>query len=179
MGWQNFHQHDAAIWASLISQDLRCNCRRAQLALTTTGIPLLFHYLNDFIIVGTPQSVQCVDSLEILDKECSWLSVSVTAHKCESPTTCLPVLGIVIDTIAGELHLPEDKLERLQSLLQQWDDRAACTHKELESLIGLHNHACKVQSNLDDPNPFWPAPKSKRSDKQKVRIIESLYSMYS
>ena len=79
--------------------------------LQQTGIPLLFHYLNDFIIVGTPQSVQYVDSLEILDKECSWLSVSMTAHKCESPTTCLPVLGIIIDTIAGELHLPEDKLE--------------------------------------------------------------------
>ena len=65
-------------------------------------------------------------------------------HKWEGPTTCLSVLGIVIDTAAGELRLPDDKLECLQAQLLQWGDKAACTCKDLESLIGLLNHACKV-----------------------------------
>ena len=43
----------------------------------------------------------------------------MATHKREGPTTCLPVLGIVIDTTAGELRLPADKLESLQALLQQ------------------------------------------------------------
>ena len=68
----------------------------------------------------------------------------MAAQKREGPTTCLPVLGIVIDTEAGELYLPDEKLERLQALLQQWGSKVAFTRKELESLIGLLNHACKV-----------------------------------
>ena len=112
--------------------------------LQRAGINLLFHYLDDFAIMGAPRSPQCAHSLEILDKECRWLSVPMTAHKREGPTTCLPVLGIVIDTMAGELRLPDDKLARLQALLQQWVNRSACARKELESLIGMLNHACKV-----------------------------------
>ena len=45
--------------------------------------------------------------------------------------------GLPWDTVAGELRLPEDKLER-----QKYP--RVCCRKELESLIGLLNHACKV-----------------------------------
>ena len=68
----------------------------------------------------------------------------MAAHKREGPSTCLPILGIVIDTVAGELRLPADKLEHLQALLEQWRGKRGCLRKELESLIGLLNHACKV-----------------------------------
>lgn len=68
----------------------------------------------------------------------------MAAHKRKGPTTCLSVLGIVIDTVAGELRLPADKLECLRALLQHWGSRTSCSHKELESLIGLLNHTCKV-----------------------------------
>ena len=52
--------------------------------------------------------------------------------------------GIDIDTVAGELHLPEEKLSRLMSLLQEWGSKKSCQIKELETLIGLLSHACKV-----------------------------------
>ena len=42
------------------------------------------------------------------------------------------------------LRLPADKLQRLISALQEWGDRKVCIWRELESLIGLLNHACKV-----------------------------------
>ena len=58
--------------------------------------------------------------------------------------TEITFLGIVIDTTKGELRLPQDKLARLTSLLTQWRSRRSCTRKELESLIGVLNHACKV-----------------------------------
>ena len=60
------------------------------------------------------------------------------------PTTCLTYLGIEVDTEVGQLRLPGDKLKRKRALLQQWRARRTCTRKELESLIGLLNHACKV-----------------------------------
>ena len=112
--------------------------------LQQSGIPLLFHYLDDFVIIGPPRSLQCARSLAILDRECSILGVPMAAHKREGPATCLTVLGIVIDTVAGELRLPVDKLTRVLSLLRQWGDKKVCSRKELESLIGLLNHVCKV-----------------------------------
>ena len=112
--------------------------------LKRSGIPLLYHYLDDFIIVGPPSSTQCADSLAILDRECNRLRVPMASHKREGPTTCLIVLGIEIDTTAGHLRLPLDKLERLQLLLRQWVNKKACSRTELQSLIGLLNHAAKV-----------------------------------
>ena len=80
----------------------------------------------------------------ILDRECKVLGVPIADHKREGPTTCLTYLGIVVDTAVGELRLPRDKLRQVRSLLQDWGARRTCTRKELESLIGLLNHACKV-----------------------------------
>ena len=33
---------------------------------------------------------------------------------------------------------------RLQALLRQWGDRKVCSRKDLESLVGMLNHSCKV-----------------------------------
>lgn len=77
-------------------------------------------------------------------RECSVLRVPIAAHKTDGPTTCLIFLGIVVDTLKGELRLPADKLQRLRDSLLEWETRKSCTRKELESLIGLLNHACKV-----------------------------------
>ena len=84
--------------------------------LQQSGIPLVFHCLDDFIVVGPPHSPQCPHSLAILDGVFATLHIPMAAHKCEGPTTCLVILGIEINTQAGELHLPTDKLERLHSV---------------------------------------------------------------
>ncbi|KAL5510570.1 hypothetical protein EMCRGX_G006135 [Ephydatia muelleri] len=49
-----------------------------------------------------------------------------------------------IDTEVGELRLPDDKVVHLRSLVADWAGRKACNRKELESLVGHLNHACKV-----------------------------------
>jgi hypothetical protein len=112
--------------------------------LQRAGIPHVLHSLDDFIIVALPDSPECAEYLAILERECRILGIPIAAHKRDGPTTLIILLGIEIDTVAGTLRLPADKLERLQSLLHEWGDRKACTRKELESLIGLLNHACKV-----------------------------------
>ena len=112
--------------------------------LIQRGAPHVLHYLDDFIIVGPPHSSQCQESVAVLDLVCSELGVPIADHKRDGPTTCLVFLGIEIDTSAEQLRLPREKLQRLQSLLSQWGDRRACSRRELESLVGLLNHACKV-----------------------------------
>lgn len=112
--------------------------------LQQSGIQFIRHYLDDFIIVGPPNSSQCQEWIAILDRECRALGVPIAAHKRDGPSTCLVYLGIEIDTVACHLRLPEGKLQHLHSLLQDWGDRKTCSRKELESLVGLLNHACKV-----------------------------------
>ena len=112
--------------------------------LLQAGIRYLLHYLDDFIIIGSPDSMECQAALAVLDHSCQLLGVPIAEHKRDGPTTCLTYLGIIIDTSAGELRLPADKLQRLENWLRKWGDKKTCSRRELESLIGLLNHACKV-----------------------------------
>ena len=112
--------------------------------LRQQGIRHILHYLDDFIIIAPPNSPQCKSDLSTLMHVAGTLGIPIASHKTEGPATSLTFLGIEVDTVAGELRLPRDKLQRLKDLLVQWGNRKVCTRKELESLIGLLNHACKV-----------------------------------
>ena len=69
------------------------------------------------------------------------LGVPVAAHKTQGPSTALTFLGILLDTNTFELHLPSDKLTRLQGAIQQWARKRVCTQRDLESFLG---HAATV-----------------------------------
>ena len=75
---------------------------------------------------------------------CTQLGVPLAMHKTMNLTPCLTFLGIVINIVVNQLRLPEDKLARLRELLTTWGDRKAYTRRELESLTGTLNHACKA-----------------------------------
>ena len=103
--------------------------------LQQAGIRFVLHYLDNYIIMSPPNSSEYARAVEILGQTCAQLGVPMAANKSEGPVTSLVFLGIVIDTVAGELHLPDDKLQRLRSLLQRLGSRRACRRRELESLI--------------------------------------------
>ncbi len=50
----------------------------------------------------------------------------------------------LIDTVKMEIRLPADKLARLQLLINQWGAKTVCTKRDLLSLLGHLQHACKV-----------------------------------
>ena len=70
--------------------------------------------------------------------------MTLAPEKQDGPSTVIVFLGIIIDTSRQELRLPDDKLRRLLSTLDEWERRKACTRRDLESLIGILQHACKV-----------------------------------
>ena len=72
------------------------------------GITSLFHYRDDFLIVGSPGSLECSRHLTTLLPLFEQLRVPVTMEKLEGPTTSLTFLGIQMDTISMELRLPEE-----------------------------------------------------------------------
>ena len=110
------------------------------------GVAYTAHYLDDYVIVGPPGTSRCADDLHNLVETCKELGVPLAVAKCKGPTPCLTFLGIQIDiqidTVNGTLSLPKDKLERVQSMVQQWEGRKACSRRELESLIGLLAQSC-------------------------------------
>jgi len=96
-----------------------------------------YHYLDDFATIGPPDSELCSWNLHTLQAVCSDLGVPLSAEKQAGPSTTIEFLGTIIDTIRQELCLPDEKLSRLQFLLQEWKDQKSCTTHELESLIEI------------------------------------------
>ena len=86
----------------------------------------------------------CGRNLDIIFQACEELGVPLAMEKLEGPTMRLIFLGIEIDTTSGSMRLPEEKLARLHQALQSWAGRKACTRHELESLVGLLHHVCRV-----------------------------------
>ena len=108
------------------------------------GIEFLWHYLDDFITIGRPETEECAFSLHLLMDLCARLGIPLAIEKVEGPSTCLPFLGIEIDSVAQELRLPADKLLRLRSLLFDWEKKTRCTKQELQSLAGQLQHAASM-----------------------------------
>lgn len=110
------------------------------------GVDIIFHYLDDFLVMGSPGSDACKHSLDLLMEECSTLGVPPAPEKLEDLSPVLTFLGIEIDTIEGVMRLTSDKLQQLSIMTTEWLARKSCTRKE--SLIGTLQHACKVEDSL-------------------------------
>ena len=85
--------------------------------LHRAGVEFIDHYLDDYIILGSPGTSQCQGSLDIVVRECRTLGIPLAAHKQEGPATCITFLGILVDTVASQLRLPPEKLCHLRDLL--------------------------------------------------------------
>ena len=108
------------------------------------GVRQIAHYLDDFVVIGRPASDECAESLRKMTELCAILGVPLAKEKSEGPSTSITFLGIQLDTESGTLALPPAKLQRICDLLNEWGDKKVCSRRELESLIGVLNHACKV-----------------------------------
>ena len=64
--------------------------------------------------------------------------------KLEGPSTCLTILGIELDSLNLLARLPQDKFYGITALLEDWSQKRWCKRKELKSLIGHIQVACKV-----------------------------------
>lgn len=87
----------------------------------------VFHYLNDFIVIGAPRSPECAQALDTLNRLCQYLGVPIAEHKRDGSTTCLTFLEIEIETMTFELRLPIDKL-RSNGCNHSWQSGKAGRH---------------------------------------------------
>ena len=104
----------------------------------------ILHLLDDFLILGPPQSSVCMDRIRLALDMCEYLGVPIADEKTTWPTTELVFLGIVLDTERLESRLPDDKKQDLLQLLTEMSTKERCTLKELQRLLGKLNFASRV-----------------------------------
>jgi hypothetical protein len=146
MYWKGEYYVDATLPFGLRSSPLIFSAiaDALQWVMESMGAHWVALYVDDFITIGDPESSECQENATVMHIACERLGFPVEPEKDEGPSTTISFLGIELDSLALELRLPHDKLQRLTVLLESWRERRSCKKRDLLSLIGLLSHACKV-----------------------------------
>ena len=105
------------------------------------GVRFVIHYLDDFLVIGQPDSPECARALSKLLEILERLGLPVAPEKVEGPLVCLGFLGFEVDSRAMEIRLPRSKLEEIVAMLKQWE---GSSRKDLQSLVGKLSFAARV-----------------------------------
>ena len=120
-----------------VADALEWVCRRQ-------GVSNILHYLDDFFTIGAPHTVECISNLAALRTTFDVLGVPLAEHKTVGPATSIVFLGVNLDSCSLQLSLPEVKLRDLKALIQAWVGKKVTTARDLKSLVGKLENACKV-----------------------------------
>ena len=94
--------------------------------------------------MGPAKSLICHRNLEIMMEVSEQLGIPLALDKLAGPSHCLTFLSIILDTEQMQARLLEDKLSHIKHQLSTWLHRRNSTKRQILSLVGLFQHACKV-----------------------------------
>ena len=100
-------------------------------------------YLDDFLIVS-PSQEECELAFTTLRELLLDLGFQISPSKVVPPCQQLTFLGIVFDTRAMELSLPQSKLDETSLLINTFLARKRASKRQLQQLAGKLNWACRV-----------------------------------
>ena len=103
----------------------------------------ILHLLDDFLTIDYP-NYNATNTMALLQHIFGSLGIPLSKSKTVGPCQELEYLGIILDTIKMEARLPDEKVVRIQEILLIFAKRRSCTKRELLSLLGHLNFACKV-----------------------------------
>ena len=112
--------------------------------LLSQGVPVLMHYLDNYLTMGPPNTEICNQSLQRLIDVCAMLGIPLAAEKVEGPSATIEFLGIQLDTVRMEARLSTEKLTRICTVIQDWRLKRNATKREILFLVGLLQHAAKA-----------------------------------
>ena len=84
------------------------------------------HYIDNFITIGAPDSMECQENATIMHTTCERVGLPVEPEKGDGPATTISFVGIKLDSVALEIWHPIDKLQRLKEALLEWRERKVC-----------------------------------------------------
>lgn len=152
MYWQGSYYYDKVLPFGLRSAPYLFNQLSEAIEwilLTKCSISFVCHILDDFLIIepaseSLSPSEGCKQSLSSMLLTLRNLCIPTAAEKTQGPCTCLEFMGIILDSVRMEARLPYDKVERIQTSLDNFKSKKSCTLRELQALIGTLNFACRV-----------------------------------
>ena len=106
-------------------------------------IQCIRHVLDDFCMVHDSDQ-SCRGDLLKFQNLCQLLGIPLSEEKTCGPSTCLPFLGIELDTVASEARLPPEKVHKCLQNIEAIYQCKKVTLKEIQSVIGLLNFTCSV-----------------------------------
>jgi len=109
-----------------------------------SGQKSIDHYLDDFIFMGAEDTTNCELLMSTFQSICKELGVPIASNKTVGPTTFLPFLGYMIDTVELMILIPPEKIDKLKNLLQPLLCLHKITLKQLESVTGLMSFCAKA-----------------------------------
>ena len=108
------------------------------------GVKFTSHILDDFIFFGHPQTDECQKFLNTFLALSETVNLPVKQSKTVLPSTTVILHGIEVDTLKMETRLPQDKVKAAKESIEKMYRRKKVKLKELQSLIGTLNFACRV-----------------------------------
>ncbi|MES9994401.1 MAG: reverse transcriptase domain-containing protein [Candidatus Thiodiazotropha sp.] len=107
------------------------------------GVECLFYLLDDFLAITRPSS-DGDRTMALLTLVFNRLRVPIHPTKTVGPVTSLEYLGVFINSVDMKAYLPQEKLSRIISMIDAFRHKRKVTKRELLSLLGHMNFACRV-----------------------------------
>ena len=104
----------------------------------------ILHYLDDFLFVESVDTSTVGKYLQVFEGVCREIGVPLAQDKTTRPCTMLTFLGIEFDTQKLVMRLPTEKLANLKEKIEVVLQSKKVTLKDMQSLLGFLNFACKV-----------------------------------
>jgi hypothetical protein len=147
--------------------------------------PHVSHILDDFIFFGPSDSPRCSNALAAFLHVAASTSIPINDKKTVNPSTTVSLHGIEVDTVALSLRLPTDKKEDLLRKLSDMHCRKRVKLRELQSLLGSLNFACRaivpgrafvrrltdLTRGVSNPNHFIRLSRASRKDIEAWRLF--------
>ena len=92
-------------------------------------------YLDDLIGVSPPAFG--MEAYQALGKLLADLGLLENFSKACPPETVQLVLGVIIDTVAGTISVPNEKMVEINDSLRVWKNKRKATKNEIQSIIGV------------------------------------------
>ena len=106
-------------------------------------VNFLLHYLDDFHTLSPPNSQTCQQNLDTCIQQFQDWGIPLHPDKLEGPSTLLTVLGIELDSLLLQARLPQDKIDRIHTLL------VSPLHTEGAGVFNWKSSTCMRS------RPFW------------------------
>ncbi len=102
------------------------------------------HILDDFMFFGKKGSNQCLLGIQSFLEFTRSIGLPVKEEKTVWPSTQVEMHGILFDSVAMTLSLPQDKVEKAHSLLDAIFKKRKVKAAEIQKIHGFLNFACRA-----------------------------------